>query len=58
MTFKSEVSDSKGKTQLWRRLWFTVPLDADESTEHRKIYILESETTPLTKLIPPNSENA
>ncbi|MCC5666586.1 hypothetical protein LC653_22530 [Nostoc sp. CHAB 5784] len=55
MTSKGEVSDGKGKTQRWRRFWFTVPLDADESTEHSKIYILERETTPLTKLIPRNS---
>lgn len=41
--------------QRWKRFWFTVPLDADESTEHRKIYILERKTKPLTKFIPPNS---
>ncbi|MEH1998121.1 MAG: hypothetical protein V7L00_04985 [Nostoc sp.] len=39
----------------YAHLVFTVPLDAEESTEHRKIYILERETTPLTKLIPSNS---
>ncbi|WP_375511743.1 hypothetical protein [uncultured Nostoc sp.] len=55
MISQGEVSDGKGKTQRWRRFWFTVPRDADESTEHRKIYILKRETTPLTKLIPANS---
>ena len=55
MTSQGEVSIGKGKTQYWRRFWFTVPPDADESTEHRKIYMLERETTPLTKFIPPNS---
>lgn len=55
MTSKSEMSDGKGKTHCWRTFWFTVPLNADESTEQRKIYILERETTPLRKVIPPNS---
>ncbi|MEH2461255.1 hypothetical protein [Nostoc sp.] len=39
----------------YAHLVFTVPLDTDESIEHYNLYILQRETTPLTKLIPPNS---
>ncbi len=43
------------KKTNYAHLVFTVPLNTDESTEHRNLYIQKRETTPLTKLIPPNS---
>lgn len=40
-------------------LVFTVLLDLDQSTEHRKVYIIQGETQPLTEiLLIPNAENA
>ncbi|MGV0108569.1 hypothetical protein NSTCB13_07527 [Nostoc sp. DSM 114160] len=42
------------KQTNYAHLVFTVPLNTDESTEHLNLYKLECETTPLTKLIPPN----
>ncbi|MHC5596161.1 MAG: hypothetical protein ACYTXC_09430 [Nostoc sp.] len=47
-------TEADGETN-YAHLVFTVPLDSDESTQHYNLYILERETTPLTKLIPPNS---